>query len=366
TFHEYASRWQARRELRRDVRESTLTRNRYDLTGHLLPYFKDYPLDRIRKADVQNYIDYKLAEREAGIDEPTLGERSINKTLVLLAQIIDDAIDDDVLNADASNPAKGRNRRLTPDAPARHYLDAAEQFTALLAAGAEIDGEARIRNGRGRAILATLMFAGLRIHELCNLRVRDLNLASGRLTVRKSKTAAGERVIPLLPVLLSELKAYKHGRPELAADDYLFRTAATGRTNQGKQAESPGRPSASNIRTRLLTPAVEKANVALAKLDAELIAPAITPHGLRRSFGSLLPAIDVPITDAQYQMGHADPAETLRDYSRVMRQTPEARAALKSLVNGEELAEIGRNVEKVDGVKITKSPKAASRADLRA
>ena len=40
-------------------------------------------------------------------------------------------------------------------------------------------------------MLAVLTFAGLRIGELCSLRWRDVDLASGWLTVGESKTDAG-------------------------------------------------------------------------------------------------------------------------------------------------------------------------------
>src|SRR5215204_5537452 len=43
-----------------------------------------------------------------------------------------------------------------------------------------------------RPVVATLAGTGLRIGELCALDWRDLSLATGTLTVQKSKTAAGE------------------------------------------------------------------------------------------------------------------------------------------------------------------------------
>jgi integrase len=44
-----------------------------------------------------------------------------------------------------------------------------------------------------RAELATLAFTGLRLGELLELRWRDVDLASGRLSVRESKADAGQR-----------------------------------------------------------------------------------------------------------------------------------------------------------------------------
>jgi integrase len=55
-------------------------------------------------------------------------------------------------------------------------------------------------------MLATLVFAGLRISELCGLRCRDVDLATGWLTVAESKTDAGRgRRVKLRGALRDEL-----------------------------------------------------------------------------------------------------------------------------------------------------------------
>jgi integrase len=51
-----------------------------------------------------------------------------------------------------------------------------------------------------QATLATFVFAGLRIGELLDLRWRDVDLATGRLRIKDSKTDAGSRDVRLLPV----------------------------------------------------------------------------------------------------------------------------------------------------------------------
>jgi len=115
--------------------------------------------------------------------------------------------------------------------PAPVWLDSAQHVEALLNAAGELDGEAK-SNGKvpRRAILSTLVFSGLRIGELIELRWRAVNLADGKLTVRTSKTAAGVRRVDLLPVLSDVLGTHKAswgGRP----DDRVFPDArAAGRS----------------------------------------------------------------------------------------------------------------------------------------
>ena len=73
----------------------------------------------------------------------------------------------------------------------------------------ELDAEAPVRGGQRRTPLTTLTFGGLRLGEALQLAWRDIDLASGKMTVRASKTDAGERVIDLLAVLREELTEYR-------------------------------------------------------------------------------------------------------------------------------------------------------------
>lgn len=107
------------------------------------------------------------------------------------------------------NVAAGRRRCVPVRHSQRSYLDAAWQIEALLAGAGSLDVAARAANRHPHverwAMVATLVFAGLRIGELLDLRWRDIDLATGRLTVRQPKTAAGVRHVTMRPALLDEL-----------------------------------------------------------------------------------------------------------------------------------------------------------------
>jgi integrase len=171
-----------------------------------------------------------------------------------------------------------------------------------------------------RALLAVLVFAGLRIDEALSLRWCQVSLPSRTMRVG-SKTDAGHRTIDLLPVLvdeLLELRATSGGEP----DDLVFRTA-TG-----------GKQSASNVRNRLLSSAVEKANATLAVSDLPGLPDSLTPHSMRRTFISILLALGGEVPYVMEQAGHADPKVTLGIYARVMRRSPEDKTRLRALVDG--------------------------------
>jgi integrase len=309
TFHTFAEQWWVRNE--RQLRASTQADYKWRLEKHLLPFFADYRIDRITYDLVERYIAAKLAE-----DEP-LSARSINMTLVLMGSILEGAVERELI---LRNPARGRKRRVREPRPARSYLDSAQHIEALLAAAGEIDRRAREKHVRRRAMLATLAFAGLRIGELCSLRWRDVDLAGGWLTVRASKTDAGVRKVKIRAALSSELRVI---RPlDADPDGYVFATEKGGESNP------------SNIRNRVLAPAVSAANTDLADRGLSPLPENLTPHSLRRTFASVLCAIGEPATISMQEMGHTSPNLTLRVYAQAMRRDEQEAQRLKVLVHG--------------------------------
>ncbi len=121
--------------------------------------------------------------------EGKLSANVVNKTLTRLAQVLEVAVEYGYLDR---NPARGRQRRLKATKPKRTWLEP-EQVAPLLDAAGAIDADRRSDDPGGRrAMPATLILAGLRIGELIALRWRDIDLASGRLTVGEARrTPAG-------------------------------------------------------------------------------------------------------------------------------------------------------------------------------
>jgi len=76
----------------------------------------------------------------------------------------------------------------------------------------------------------------------------------------------------------------------------------------------------SNVRRRILAPAIARANERLRLKDRAPI-PAVTPHGLRYTFCSLLISQGEDVATVAAQMRHADPTTTLRIYTQVMKHT---------------------------------------------
>ena len=83
-------------------------------------------------------------------------------------------------------------------------------------------------DGRWRPLILTAIFTGLRASELRGLRWEDVDLTRGELHVRqradcfnaigRPKSEAGERTVPLLPMLISTLRAHRLACPKGTLD----------------------------------------------------------------------------------------------------------------------------------------------------
>ncbi|HEX4435579.1 MAG TPA: tyrosine-type recombinase/integrase [Solirubrobacteraceae bacterium] len=313
TFHAFAKEWWVLRESQ--WARKTRLDYRWKLEHHLLPYFGQCRLGEIRVADVERYAAAKLVEKPR-----PLSPRSVNATITLLGMILEAALDRDFIGR---NPARGRGRKVRERAPRRTYLETAEQIASLLDAAGELDSSARAdrRHVERRAILTALTFAGLRISELCALRWRDVDLDGGWLHVGESKTDAGRRRLKLRPALLEQLVGIYEHLSDPSTDSYVFQTRS------GK------RSSGDNIRSRVLKPAIVRANHNRRQHGQPPLPEGITPHSLRRTFASVLYALGEDPGIIMDEMGHSDPALALRIYRQSMRRDEGEKTKLRVLLD---------------------------------
>jgi site-specific recombinase XerC len=146
----------------------------------------------------------------------------------------------------ARNAARGC--RAKERAPRRSYLETAQQIRALLDAAGELDAAAAKdrRHVKRRAMLATLVYAGLRISELLALPLDAIDLAVGWIDVADSKTEAGVRKVKVRGAMRDELATVKA--------DATSRQRLAFPTRTGRQVTPE------NFRNRVLAPAIKRAN----------------------------------------------------------------------------------------------------------
>jgi integrase len=89
-----------------------------------------------------------------------------------------------------------------------------------------------------------------------------------------------------------------------------------------------------NVCTRVIEPAVRRANVVRAERKQPPIVAHVTPHTLRRTYITFMLAAGFDVPYVQDQVGHANPTTTLAVYARVIRRADRdaLRAELRELL----------------------------------
>ena len=176
-------------------------------------------------------------------------------------------------------------------------------------------------------VIRTAVFTGLRLGELLALRWSDVDLAAGVIRVRRQmtkqeaiaepKTASGKRDVVMFPDLGRFLREHRLASPFSSDEDFVFTT--------GK-----GTPySHANVMNRGL----KKAAVSLNRPGE----PAIVMHDLRHTFASMLIRERADVVFVSRQLGHANPAITLRVYAHLFdaeAQATRMREALEARFGG--------------------------------
>jgi integrase len=319
TFHEFASEWLESR--RSELRTNTLLDYTWQLSNHLLPFFHRHHLPQITVAEVDRYRAFKVREQ-------ILSAESINKTITRLGQILAVAEERDLI---PRNPVRvnTRNRKLKAERKRPVYLESAEQIAAMIDAADELDAKPQAKTAGRRALIATLVYAGLRIGEATALTWQDIDLANGRISVRDSKTEAGIRLVDILPALRDELTRHRGASLCAKPADLVFPTSSGSRRDKD------------NARERVIRPVVAHADALLGRRGQQSLPPGVTAHKLRHTFTSILFARGEDPPYVMAQLGHTDPAFTLRVYAHAMRRDAGDKERLKALVEGREWAPMG-------------------------
>ena len=158
-----------------------------------------------------------------------LSNTSINAMIKLLGQILQQAVDYELIDRNPVRVGERSARFLPRVRPARTFLEI-DEFHALLDGAGELEAEARAdRKGLGRrAMCAKLGLAGFRISEMLDLRRATVDLVRSRFKLPDAKTEAGIREVEIY--LRNELVAYAIDRRERGLPcrprDYFFGTAA--------------------------------------------------------------------------------------------------------------------------------------------
>lgn len=356
-----------------EIRASTAADYRRCIELHLLPAFgvcSVEEIDRVRclrfKAQLisdarrlREAIDAGRDLRdERGRRRQPLGANSIRRVLRVLAAILDEAVEDELIE---SNPARGKRMRMRVPKPERTFLEMDELALLLDAAGAQdmppgaggpeekLSPRARqvanllgkgyrprqiakrlgitpstvsshvrrlnVRAGRGyagrRVAAEILARSGVRVSELCDLRIGQVRLhgpGGGRFRIVDSKTEAGIREVQMTPDLAAVMGEHIERLRRIGAavgpNAYLVQNVRGGRTSRGRVA-------------RLLATASDRASEQQLASGLPPL-PHTTPHTLRRTYISIaLLANSFDVKWVMAQVGHADSRMTMDVYAQL-------------------------------------------------
>ncbi|MBQ4520828.1 MAG: site-specific tyrosine recombinase XerD [Bacteroidaceae bacterium] len=137
---------------------------------------------------------------------------------------------------------------------------------------------------RDRAILEVLYSCGLRVSELCNLKLSDLNLPEGFIRVEGKGNK--QRLVPISPRAIDELTIYFEARsyiqPKHGHEDYVFLSFRRG-----------------TKLSRIMVFHIVKVQTELAGIDKT-----VSPHTFRHSFATHLLEGGANLRAIQCMLGH--------------------------------------------------------------
>jgi integrase len=281
------------------LERSTLDYYQQHLDRHIIPVIGAVKLSRFTVPMVRAFEDKLKLDRS-----PTM----VRKARVSLGALLTDAQERGLVGQNVVRALRARRRR-GKDARA------AARQSSKLRVGVDIPSPDEIRtiiaaaSEARRPLLLTAIFTGQRISELRGLRWDDVDLKRAELHVRqradryntigKPKSAAGERVIPLPPVLVSTLRKWKLACPK-------------GEMGLAFPAANGGVESYVNITRHVLVPT--------------LVAAGVTKYGwhsLRHFYASWCinrkvdGGLELPPKMVQQRMGHASSAITQDVYGHL-------------------------------------------------
>jgi integrase/recombinase XerD len=168
-------------------------------------------------------------------------------------------------------------------------------------------------------VIPLLRWTGMRSGEAQSLRMKDVDLAEEVITVRHSKTIAGERTIPMFPPVRCEICRwldFQSARGLESPQDFFLATRS-GRPMSHSQLWVVVKRVAGRAGVRRRAPTGDHHNIS-----------SISPHTLRRTFASDLVNKGVRLEVVSRLLGHTDTKTTQECYAELLDQTvfTEARA----------------------------------------
>jgi integrase len=291
----------------------------------LIKRFEDTPITSIRTGDVEDWQAELRKPREVNGSVRAPSAATVNRAVEDLRRMLNWAVSREYMPSSPFNRGgvsvirfdredNRRNRRISND----------EEERLISAAPANL-----------RALIILALDTGVRAGEMLAIRIKDIDLERGEITLRAQTTKSGKtRVVPIstqrLRAVIDWFREEVNGRARPGNAPLIsnrvgdaiggFRTAWEGTVLRAHgHVPSKGR-SLRDANTNSLTPEARKL---LAGINLHW-------HDLRHEYACRLAERGVPITKIQYLLGHSSVVTTERYIHHTLAELSKAAAVLES------------------------------------
>lgn len=327
TVNDMYVRWKTVRELDVEagaLRDSTYRNYCYMYEQFVMGSFGNAKLKDVTPAKVEAFYKFLITQRGLKV-------MSVDGVHVPLKQIMQLAVD---CNCMRHNPTDGmmrklkaaykkketgisaQDRALTPEQQALflEYLESSEN------------------NRRWLPLFTVLIFTGMRIGELTGLRWCDVHESEGRIEVNHTlvyydqggpkgakcrygindtKTPAGCRSIPMLPIVRQAFQAERERQEREGIKSRMVVDGYEGFVFVNRFGDCLNQGTVNKAIRRI----VRDCNFQQLDKGGEVLLPAFSCHWLRHTFATRLIESDVNVKAAQKLLGHADVRTTMNIYA---------------------------------------------------
>jgi integrase len=247
------------------LERTTVDAYRQHLRLHIEPYLGNLKLSQLSAPTVREFED-KLARGDMpeGQAAQPRTPAMVRKVRTSLSALLGDAQERGLVSRNVVRELR-RSRKRGKERQAEKRQKGKLKVGVDIPTREEIKAIVEAAKGRWRPILLTAIFTGLRASELRGLRWADVDIEKRELHVRqradryskigKPKSDAGERTVPLTPIVINTLREWKLACPK-SKHGLVFPTGVG-----NVEAHS-------NIVHRGLAPTLVAAGVAVPALDA--------------------------------------------------------------------------------------------------
>jgi integrase len=320
-----------------ELEQATLNQYRQHLDLHIKPYLGRLKLAQLNAPMIREF-EGKLLRGDPSAGELERAPRSkamTRKILVSLGSILAEAQERGKVARNVARDLRTRRKRGKKRRVERRKLEAGTDFPKP----EEIRAIIAALEGRWRPLLLTAIFTGLRASELRGLRWSDIDFKHGELRVRQRadrysvigapKSEAGERTVPLTPIVANTLKEWKLSCPK--GEHGLVFPTSKGKIEHHK-----------NIVERGLIPALIAAGVTKTDHQGKLVAKYTGLHAFRHFYASWCinrrkdGGLELPPKVVQDRLGYSSIVMTMDVYGHLFPRgddSAELEAAERSLIS---------------------------------